>query len=162
MRRRALGVAALSLAISIGLVDGASGQAPRSQPWHSSARMELPLRRGAGAAAMGGAVRRHYCRRWVVGGHESRGTDDNLTKPQVYVEYKNTDVTADRLAASDSLLTGQTTPFSTKVSALGFVKYRGAARSSHVRRIDASPVPRLRGVLLARPAAHLPGIRSTP
>src|SRR5229473_7134298 len=39
----------------------------------------------------------------------------SLTKPQVYVEYKNTDVKVDRLAAIDSLTTLQPTTSTTNV-----------------------------------------------
>jgi long-subunit fatty acid transport protein len=45
----------------------------------------------------------------------------NLTRPQVYVEYKNTHLKVDRLAATDSLFTRQATTFSTDINALSFI-----------------------------------------
>lgn len=44
----------------------------------------------------------------------------SLTRPQVYVEFKNTDVKVNRLAAVDSLFTLNPTTFSTNVSDLSF------------------------------------------
>ena len=46
----------------------------------------------------------------------------SLTKPQVYAEYKNTNISVDRLAAVDSFLAGHQNPttFSTNVNALSF------------------------------------------
>jgi long-subunit fatty acid transport protein len=44
----------------------------------------------------------------------------SLTKPQVYAEYKNTDIKVDRLAAIDSLITLQPTTSTTNVNALSF------------------------------------------
>jgi long-subunit fatty acid transport protein len=44
----------------------------------------------------------------------------NLTKPQVYFEYKNTNLKVDRLAATDSLTTLVPTTFSTDINALSF------------------------------------------
>ncbi len=47
----------------------------------------------------------------------------NLTKPQVYAEYKNTDISVDRLAAPDSFKTLQPTTFTSNINALSFVSY---------------------------------------
>ena len=44
----------------------------------------------------------------------------SLTKPQVYFEYKNTNLKVDRLAATDSLTTLAPTTFSTDINALSF------------------------------------------
>lgn len=45
----------------------------------------------------------------------------SLTRPQVYVEFKNTNLRVPRLAAQDAILTGQTTDFGENVSALSFI-----------------------------------------
>ena len=45
----------------------------------------------------------------------------SLTKPQIYLEYKNTKLKADRLASVTSLFTRQPTTFETTVDTLSFV-----------------------------------------
>ncbi len=45
----------------------------------------------------------------------------SLTRPQVYLEYKNTKLKVDRLAAVDSLVTLQPTTFESTVNALSFL-----------------------------------------
>src|SRR5258705_7027176 len=47
----------------------------------------------------------------------------NLTRPQVYAEYKNTDLSVDRLAAPDSFKTLQPSTFTSNINALSFVNY---------------------------------------
>jgi long-subunit fatty acid transport protein len=44
----------------------------------------------------------------------------NLTRPQLYLEYKNTNLKVDRLAAVDSLQTKKPTTFSTDLNSLSF------------------------------------------
>jgi long-chain fatty acid transport protein len=45
----------------------------------------------------------------------------NLTRPQVYLEYKNTDLRVQRLANADSFFTGQPTTFATSVNSPSFL-----------------------------------------
>ncbi len=45
----------------------------------------------------------------------------NLTRPQVYLEYKNTDLRVQRLANADSFFTGQPTTFATNVNSPSFL-----------------------------------------
>jgi long-chain fatty acid transport protein len=45
----------------------------------------------------------------------------SLTRPQVYLEYKNTDIKIQRLAATDSLFTGQASTFATNVNSPSFL-----------------------------------------
>jgi long-subunit fatty acid transport protein len=47
----------------------------------------------------------------------------NLTRPQVYAEYKNTDISVDRLEAPDSFRTRQPNTFTSNVNALSFVSF---------------------------------------
>jgi long-chain fatty acid transport protein len=45
----------------------------------------------------------------------------NLTRPQVYLEYKNTDLRVQRLANADSFFTGQPTTFATNINSPSFL-----------------------------------------
>jgi long-subunit fatty acid transport protein len=47
----------------------------------------------------------------------------SLTRPQVYAEYKNTDISVDRLATVDSFKTLQPTTFSSNINALSFLNF---------------------------------------
>jgi long-chain fatty acid transport protein len=116
--RRAARVVSVCAAVLVGVAGGARAQS--LDPGVGIPPLDWSFSSpGARAGAMGGAFI------GVADDASSTYTNPagltNLTRPQVYLEFNNTTVTANRLATQNSLITGETTEFTTSLNALGFV-----------------------------------------
>ncbi len=77
----------------------------------------------------------------------------SLTRPQVYFEFKSTNLEAERLAEFDSLTTKQPTTFSTRRQCLVVLQRLGAVQEPFRRRVHRASVPELPGEVHARSQA---------